>query len=181
MRILWGARFARMDLLRVVGFLATKITKWTSKCDRQLYRLIGYLKGSAGLRMVGWVGDSFDSITPHLHADADFAGCVETLRSTSGVHQALLWAAHKLPHCWAQQATRLCAPFNAGGRAGGDGLRGAQCGAAGALLMGGFDAQGAPSFRTRGHSGDARMCALWSEPDYAVLASHSSCIRSVVA
>ena len=90
MKVLWVARFARLDLLRVVGFLATKITKWTSKCDRQLYRLIGYMKGSASLRMVGWVGDSFDSISPHLYADADFAGCVESLRSTSGVHQALL-------------------------------------------------------------------------------------------
>ena len=90
MNILWEPRFARLDLLRVVGFLATKITKWTSKCDRPLYRLIGYMKGSASLRMVGWVGDSFDSISPHIYADADFAGCVETLRSTSGVQQALL-------------------------------------------------------------------------------------------
>ena len=90
MKVLWVARFARLDLLRAVGFLATEITKWTSKCDRQLYRRIGYMKGSANLRMVGWVGDSFGSITPHLYADADFAGCVDTLRSTSGVHQALL-------------------------------------------------------------------------------------------
>eukprot|EP00969_Alexandrium_andersonii_P187611 8289924-Alexandrium_andersonii.AAC.1 len=75
MKILWVARVARFDLLRAVGFLATKITKCSSKCDRQLSRLVGYMKATAGLRMVGWVGDTFDTIEPHLFADADFAGC----------------------------------------------------------------------------------------------------------
>eukprot|EP00969_Alexandrium_andersonii_P224896 9932120-Alexandrium_andersonii.AAC.1 len=75
MKILWVARVASFDLLRVVGLLATKITKWTSKCDRRLSRLVGYMKATTGLRMIGWVGDSFDAIEPHLFADADFAGC----------------------------------------------------------------------------------------------------------
>eukprot|EP00969_Alexandrium_andersonii_P017833 780214-Alexandrium_andersonii.AAC.1 len=83
MKVLRVARVARFDLLRAIGFLATKITKWTSKCDRQLYRLVGYMKHSAKLRMTGWVGDSFSAVAPHLYADADFAGCVDTLRSTS--------------------------------------------------------------------------------------------------
>eukprot|EP00969_Alexandrium_andersonii_P117841 5212437-Alexandrium_andersonii.AAC.1 len=61
MKILWVARVARFDLLRVVGFLAAKITKWKSKCDRQLSRLVGCMKATAGLRMIGWVGDSFDA------------------------------------------------------------------------------------------------------------------------
>eukprot|EP00969_Alexandrium_andersonii_P265547 11735056-Alexandrium_andersonii.AAC.1 len=54
MKVLWVARVARFDLLRAVGFLATKITKWTSKCDRQLYRLIGYMKH--GQIAHGWLG-----------------------------------------------------------------------------------------------------------------------------
>eukprot|EP00969_Alexandrium_andersonii_P002013 89057-Alexandrium_andersonii.AAC.1 len=59
MKILWVARVARFDLLRAVGFLATKITKWSTKCDRQLARLVGYMQYSAKMRMIGWVGDPF--------------------------------------------------------------------------------------------------------------------------
>eukprot|EP00969_Alexandrium_andersonii_P361728 15458193-Alexandrium_andersonii.AAC.1 len=40
--------------------------------------------------MVGWVGDQFEEIEPHVFVDADFAGCVESLRSTSGAHLHLL-------------------------------------------------------------------------------------------
>ena len=36
--------------------------------------------------MVGWVGDSIDDAHLALCADADFAGCVDSLRSTSGGH-----------------------------------------------------------------------------------------------
>ena len=31
-------------------------------------------------RMVGWVGDPMDDVRLALYADADFAGCVESLR-----------------------------------------------------------------------------------------------------
>ena len=34
MKVLWIARFARFDLLRAVGFLATQVTTWTSRNDR---------------------------------------------------------------------------------------------------------------------------------------------------
>lgn len=37
-------------------------------------------------RQVAWVGDDVDELGPHLYADADFAGCPRTLRSTSGYH-----------------------------------------------------------------------------------------------
>ena len=36
--------------------------------------------------MTGWVGDGIDAVLPHLYADADFAGCTSTLRSTTGYH-----------------------------------------------------------------------------------------------
>ena len=36
--------------------------------------------------MFGWAGDKLGAVQPHLFADADFAGCVETQRSTSGLH-----------------------------------------------------------------------------------------------
>ena len=36
--------------------------------------------------MVGWVGDTFDNLSVSLFADADFAGCSKSLRSTSRSH-----------------------------------------------------------------------------------------------
>ena len=40
MKILYGARMARFDLLRAVCLLATQITKWDAYCDRRLHRLV---------------------------------------------------------------------------------------------------------------------------------------------
>ena len=56
MKVLWTARFARFDLLRAVGYLATQVTTWTSRNDRQLHRLIGYMQSTSHLRMMGWIG-----------------------------------------------------------------------------------------------------------------------------
>ena len=39
--------------------------------------------------MMGWIGDKLYALQPHLFADADFAGCTDTQRSTSGLHLAL--------------------------------------------------------------------------------------------
>ena len=86
MKILYGCRTARLDLLRAVSHLACFFTRWTSDCDRGLHRLICYINSYLHVRMVGWVGDSLEQLQPHMFADADFAGCVTTMRSTSGIH-----------------------------------------------------------------------------------------------
>ena len=41
-------------------------------------------------RLTGWVGDAVDQVTPHLFADADFAGDPKTSRSTSEMQLCLL-------------------------------------------------------------------------------------------
>ena len=89
MKILYAARLCRFDLLRAVCHLATFVTKWTSECDRKLHRLVCYIHSSKHLRMIGWVGDELSALQPHLFADADFAGCTSTQRSTSGYHFAI--------------------------------------------------------------------------------------------
>ena len=89
MKILYAARLCRFDLLRAVCHLATFVTKWTSECDRKLHRLVCYIHSTKHLRMIGWVGDKLDVLQPHLFADADFAGCTATQRSTSGYHFAI--------------------------------------------------------------------------------------------
>ena len=65
------------------------MTKWTTECDARIYKLICYVKSTLHRRMVGFVGDRWEDLEPHLYADADFAGCLDTNRSTSGVHLCL--------------------------------------------------------------------------------------------
>ena len=89
MKILYGARMARLDLLRAVCSLACHVTRWTINCDLQLHRLVSYIHHSNHLRMIGWVGDEHAAMQPHLYQGADFAGCLTTQRSTSGVHLAI--------------------------------------------------------------------------------------------
>ena len=43
MKILYGARMCRPDLLHAIGRLASKFTNWTGLDDRKLLRLICYL------------------------------------------------------------------------------------------------------------------------------------------
>ena len=85
MKALYGARLARFDLLKAICHLATFITKWDAVCDKKLHRLMCYINSTLDLKMVGWVGDAITDVSPHLFADADFAGCLKTARSTSGI------------------------------------------------------------------------------------------------
>ena len=39
--------------------------------------------------MVGWVGDDLSKLSIDIYADADFAGCEDSLRSTSGAHMVI--------------------------------------------------------------------------------------------
>jgi hypothetical protein len=85
MKVLYGARMCRYDLLRPVCALAARVTKWDVDCDRKLHRLMCYINSSLSVKMIGKVGDAMDDLVLGLYADADFAGCPITLRSTSGV------------------------------------------------------------------------------------------------
>ena len=46
-------------------------------------RLMGYVQATLHMRMIGWIGDSREQLFPHFFAYADFAGDIETQRSTS--------------------------------------------------------------------------------------------------
>ena len=89
MGILYGARFARFDLLRQTTKLATRISKWTSLDDRRLLQLVRWIWSSLDLRQAGWVGDPTSKLGLNLFTDADSAGGTMTQRSTSGIHMAV--------------------------------------------------------------------------------------------
>jgi len=89
MKILYAARVMRYDLLRPVAYLASRVTKWSPRCDRQLHRLVCYIAATKHHRLRGYIGDSADKLELSLYSDADFAGCKITKRSTSGIFLAL--------------------------------------------------------------------------------------------
>ena len=60
---------------------------------------------SLSKRMAGWVGDTSDGLSLSLFADADFAGCSKSLRSTSGSHMHIQ-REHPFPIVWRQQADK---------------------------------------------------------------------------
>jgi len=66
--------------------LARNVTKWTKDDDARLHHLMCYVNSTLSLKMIGWVGDKIEDLSLGLFADADFAGCAQSLRSTSGSH-----------------------------------------------------------------------------------------------
>ena len=89
MNIMYGARFARPDLLRAVCVLARRITKWDDDCDKRLLRLVAYINSTLHYRLKGWIGDPPGKLEQHYFSDADFAGCLHTQRSTTGAFAAI--------------------------------------------------------------------------------------------
>ena len=85
MKILYAARMARYDLLKATNALACKLTKWDTKCDLQLRRLVAYIWSSLDKRLVGYVSKDDKRSGLHLYTDADLGGCPDTQRSTTGV------------------------------------------------------------------------------------------------
>ena len=50
-----------------------------------LHRLVSYINSSLDDKLKGHIGDSIEDLNPTLYSDADFVGCLDTAKSTSGV------------------------------------------------------------------------------------------------
>ena len=100
MKLLYAARIARFDLLRSINALARNVTKWTKDDDARLHHLMCYVNSTLSLKMIGWVGDKIEDLSLGLFADADFAGCAQSLRSTSRIALTSPRKVHKIPTCW---------------------------------------------------------------------------------
>ena len=88
MKVLYAARYARFELLRAIGFLACHVAKWDVQCDRRLHRLMSYIEHTLDHRLCGWSDGDVSNINLHLYSDADFGGCNDTNKSTTGVYIA---------------------------------------------------------------------------------------------
>ena len=95
MKIFYGARMERFDLLRAVCTLAACVTKWTEQQGMELCRLICHINSTVEYRAVSWVGDDLADVWIRQYADADLASDVRTHRSTSANTQKLWGAQHQ--------------------------------------------------------------------------------------
>ena len=97
MKILYGARLARLDLLKVLQLRASRFTRWIVTCDIALHRHMCYINWSTELVLCGYVGDSRDDLGFDLHADAEWAGDRVDCKASSGRIIFLASLAHLVP------------------------------------------------------------------------------------
>ena len=86
MKVLYAARVARWDLLRVINMLARLVTKWSKECDKALHRLMCYIHSSIDMTLINYVGkdDTLEDLWLDWFADADLAGERPQFKSTAG-------------------------------------------------------------------------------------------------
>ncbi|KAA8491984.1 Copia protein [Porphyridium purpureum] len=107
-RLLWLARTVRPDISYAVGVVARYVDSWNVAAERLLVRVMQYLKVPREpleyLRMTSLkVGD----VSVLGYADADFAGCPETRKSTSGRVTYLVAGGNKYLVDWSSRRQRF--------------------------------------------------------------------------
>ena len=78
------------DMLHAISSLGARLSKWTVVQDRQLHRLMCYVRSTLDWSQHAWIGDIANDVNASLFADADFAGDPSTSKSASGVHLCLI-------------------------------------------------------------------------------------------
>ena len=90
MKMLYGARLVRYELLWPICSIARMVSKWSRAEDKRLYRLICYLNSTTDHTLESFVGDHPHCCHVMLYTDADFAGDTQTSKSTSGCYVAIV-------------------------------------------------------------------------------------------
>jgi hypothetical protein len=84
MKIMFGARCSRPDILKTVSQLSTRLSKWRRRDDLALRRLVSYISSTYGTKLVSYIGDDFRDLKIACYIDSDFASDASNLKSTSG-------------------------------------------------------------------------------------------------
>ena len=100
LQILYPARMIRCDLYYAVNVLCREVAKWTKACDRRLFRLICYMNQTADLCIISFVGDRLEDMRLALYADASFADCLKTSKSSTGGFLCLVGPRSFVPLTW---------------------------------------------------------------------------------
>ena len=90
MKMLYGARLVRYELLWPICSIARMVSKWSRAEDKRLYRLICYLHTTLNHTLESFVGDPAHCCNVMLYTDADFAGDTQASKSTSGCYIAIV-------------------------------------------------------------------------------------------
>lgn len=90
--LMFLTRGSRSDLCQSVCSLSKKVASWCTACDKRLARIFGYLSTTVDFVTVFSAPENCDIATLKidLESDSDHAGDVETSKSTSGAHCALV-------------------------------------------------------------------------------------------
>ena len=86
MKLLFAARLSRPDVTVAITRLASKVSSWNTSYDRALKGLMQYVATKPGLRLHStlFTEDLADAQLV-MSPDADFAGDLETAKSTTGM------------------------------------------------------------------------------------------------
>ena len=103
MKLLWGARLGRPDVLRAITHLATLVSKWSKACDRMLHRLMAYVSQSTDYTLVGYINDLPEDLWLEIYTDSDFSGSPDCAHSTSGAWLQLRGPNSVWPPSWASK------------------------------------------------------------------------------
>ena len=103
MKNLYAARLSRPDLLKPINELAKSVTKWTRNHDRQLWRLMCYMKSTRDFQLEGVVNNKPEDLYLQLFVDADFSGERKDSKSTSGAWVCLAGAETSFPLMWSSK------------------------------------------------------------------------------
>lgn len=80
----------RYDLLKAICHLASRVTKWIARCDKQLNRLVSYTPAAENISLKGYIGDDVNDWWLGLWCDVDFASDTDSRKYTSGIFLALV-------------------------------------------------------------------------------------------
>ena len=84
MKVLWAARLSRPDVIKAIGDLTRRVTKWSRADDKRLHRLMNYLWESREYCLKSRIADRQEDLRLVLYTDADHSSAVEDAKSTSG-------------------------------------------------------------------------------------------------
>jgi len=101
--LLWVARVSRPDVAYAASRLASRVSRWTTACDEQLARTVGYLKATKHVRLTmrRHQDDRPEDLRAELHSDASWvceksqSGYVLTIVSDRGSLMPVAWGSSK--------------------------------------------------------------------------------------
>ena len=93
----------RGDLAVAIQRMGSNVSRWTVADDERLIRFMSYVNSATDVELQGKLGpQDLEPLAIHAWPDADWNGCADNTRSTSGLFLELVGAEkdHRLPVLW---------------------------------------------------------------------------------